>query len=71
VADQVRRATWLSRMLVRPFGQFGAAVAARLRPDLLAAVAQATRIPAGSIRSARDVALHAPQAPARWLAAPR
>lgn len=55
VAAQVRRATWLSRLLVRPLGQVGAAAAARLLPDLVVRTAQATRIPAPCIRSARDV----------------
>jgi hypothetical protein len=55
VAAPVRRATWLSRMLVRPIGQAGAAAAARLMPDLVARTAQATRIPPPCIRTARDL----------------
>jgi flavin-dependent dehydrogenase len=54
VAAQVRRATFLSRMLVSPIGQAGVAAAARLMPGLVARTAQATRIPPPCIRSARD-----------------
>lgn len=55
IAAQVRRATWMSRVLVHPLGQAGLAGAARLMPDLLAKTAQATRIPPPCIRSARDL----------------
>ena len=55
VAGQVRRATWLSRLLVQPPAQAVAAVAARLMPDLMTGIAQATRIPSPLIRCARDV----------------
>jgi flavin-dependent dehydrogenase len=55
VAAPIRRATRLSRMLVRPIGQAGAVAAARLMPDLVARTAQATRIPPPCIRTARDL----------------
>jgi hypothetical protein len=55
VAAQVRRATWMSRMLVHPLVQAGAVAAARLMPDLVARAAQATRIPPRCIRCARDL----------------
>ena len=58
VAGQVRRATWISRMLVRPSGQMIAAAGARIMPSLLGGIAQMTRIPAPCLRSARDVQLH-------------
>ncbi len=58
VADQVRRATWISRMLVRPAGQIAAAAGARVMPGLIAGIARMTRIPAPCLRSARDVQLH-------------
>ena len=59
VAGQVRYATLLSRMLVHPGSQAIAAVAARWLPNLVAGIAQATRIPAASLRSARDLPLRA------------
>jgi flavin-dependent dehydrogenase len=55
VAAPIRRATWLSRMLVRPIGQAGAVAAARQMPGLVARTAQATRIPPPCIRSAHDL----------------
>ncbi len=55
LAPQVRRATLLSRALVHPSAQTAAAVAARLMPDLVVRVAQATRIPPPCIRCARDL----------------
>jgi flavin-dependent dehydrogenase len=55
VAAQVRRAVWMSRMLVRPLAQAGAVAAARLMPDLVVRAAQATRIPPPCIRCARDL----------------
>ena len=55
VAAQVRRATWMSRALVHPFGQAGLAAAARVLPDLVVRAAQATRIAPCCIRSARDL----------------
>jgi len=58
VAGQVRRATWISRMLVHPSGRMIAAAGARVMPGLLAGIAQMTRIPAPCLRSARDVQLH-------------
>lgn len=72
VAAQVRRATLLSRMLVRPFGQAGLAAAARLMPGLVARIARATRIPLPCIRSARDLPVQAGfrRAPARCAALP-
>jgi flavin-dependent dehydrogenase len=57
VAGQVRRATWISQMLVRPAGQTIAAAGARIVPGLLGGVAQLTRIPAPCLRSTRDVQL--------------
>jgi flavin-dependent dehydrogenase len=72
VAAQVRRATFLSRMLVRPLGQMGVAAAARLMPGLVVRTAQATRIPPPCIRSARDLPVQAAVrlAPARSAALP-
>jgi flavin-dependent dehydrogenase len=58
VAGQVRRATWISQMLVRPAGQMIAAAGARIMPGLLGGIAQMTRIPGPCLRSARDVQLH-------------
>ncbi len=57
VAGQVRRATLMSRLLVRPAGQVAAAAAARLLPGIVAGIARTTRIPGDCIRSARDVSL--------------
>jgi flavin-dependent dehydrogenase len=57
VAGQVRRATWMSRMLVHSAGQVVAAAAARIVPEIVAGIARATRIPADCMRSARDVPL--------------
>jgi flavin-dependent dehydrogenase len=77
VAGQVRRATWLSRLLVHPAGRSVAVAAARVWPDIVAGVARSTRIPGDCIRSARDVPLlpmmAAPPltpAPARYAALP-
>ncbi|HUI96621.1 MAG TPA: FAD-dependent oxidoreductase [Xanthobacteraceae bacterium] len=58
VAGQVRRATWISRMLVRPSGRMIAAAGARVMPGLIGGIARMTRIPAACLRSARDVQLH-------------
>jgi flavin-dependent dehydrogenase len=55
VAAQVRRATRLSRLLVYPPAQAVAGIAARLVPDLVAGIAQVTRIPSPLIRCARDI----------------
>ena len=55
VAAQVRRATWISRLLVRPAGQAIAAAGTRLAPGIVAGVARMTRIPAARIRSSRDL----------------
>jgi menaquinone-9 beta-reductase len=57
VAEQVRRATLLSRMLVHPAGQVVAALAAGLVPGLVTGIAQRTRIPTPCLRSARDLPL--------------
>jgi flavin-dependent dehydrogenase len=57
LAAQVRRATWLSRLLVHPAAQAAAGLTARLAPDLVAGIARTTRIPAPLIRCARDVPL--------------
>lgn len=57
VAPQVRRATWMSRMLVHPAGQALAAGGARVAPDLLAVIARMTRIPSECLRNSRDVQL--------------
>jgi len=57
VAGQVWRATWMSRLLVRPAGQVVAAAAARLLPQLVAGIARTTRIPGDCMRSARDAPL--------------
>ena len=57
VAGQVRRATWMSRVLVRRAGQIAAVAAARLLPDIVAGVARTTRIPDDCIRCARDLPL--------------
>jgi flavin-dependent dehydrogenase len=46
VAGQVRRATLISRMLVRPLGQAIATTGARILPNLIGTVARHTRIPA-------------------------
>ncbi|HEV2675256.1 MAG TPA: FAD-dependent oxidoreductase [Aliidongia sp.] len=46
VGRQVRRATLLSHALVRPGGQGGLLLAARLMPGLMSLVASATRVPA-------------------------
>jgi flavin-dependent dehydrogenase len=77
VAGQVRRATWMSRLLVRPAGQVVAAAAARLLPDIVAGIARTTRIPGDCIRCARDVpllpmtaALPVTPVPARYVALP-
>lgn len=53
VAGQIRRATWLSQMLVHPAGQASAA-ALRFMPGLLAIIAQRTRIDAPAVRRARQ-----------------
>ena len=55
VAAQVRRATWMSRLLMLPAGQVLATAAARLVPDIVASIARTTRIPDERIRCARDV----------------
>jgi flavin-dependent dehydrogenase len=54
VSRQVRRATWLSRLLVHPTGQGLASLGTRIAPGIVASVARMTRIPAASIRSRRD-----------------
>ncbi|HVB89441.1 MAG TPA: FAD-dependent monooxygenase [Beijerinckiaceae bacterium] len=54
LAAQIRRATWLSRVLVHPFGQAAAAATFAFAPGLLAVVARATRVPGGALRRARD-----------------
>jgi len=45
VTSQVRRATLISRMLVRPEGQAIAMAAARMFPNIIGRVARSTRIP--------------------------
>ncbi len=52
VGGQVKRAALLSRVLVRPRGQWLAAAAARTFPNLLAVVAQTTRIAERHLRDA-------------------
>jgi len=52
VGGQVKRAAFLSRLLVRPRGQWLAAAAASIFPDLLATVAQTTRIADRHLRDA-------------------
>lgn len=54
LASQVRRATWLSQILVRPAGQTASAAALRLMPGLLATIARRTRIAAPAVRRARE-----------------
>lgn len=49
IAEQVRRATLISRMLVNPSGQAIAIALARIFPDLLRVVARCTRIPSRRI----------------------
>ncbi len=72
VAAQVRRASLLSRLLVRPFGQAGAVAAARLVPGLVVRTARATRIPQPCLRGGRDlpVAMDITPARARYAAPP-
>jgi len=71
VAGQVRRATWMSRILVQPAGQAIAVAAARIVPDIVAGIARTTRIPADCLRSARDVPLlPLTPAPARYAELP-
>jgi menaquinone-9 beta-reductase len=55
LAGQVRRATFMSRVLVHPLGQRFAAAAAWTVPDMVATIARATRIPSDRVRCARDV----------------
>lgn len=52
VGGQVKRAAFLSRILLRPRGQWLAAAAARTFPALLATVAQTTRIAERHLRDA-------------------
>ncbi len=49
VGRQVGRATWVSRALVRPWGAAAAGLLAGRSPGLVAAVASATRITAGTL----------------------
>ncbi len=49
VGGQVRRATGLSRLLVRPAAQGGLLLAARALPNLMSLVARATRVPAPAL----------------------
>jgi menaquinone-9 beta-reductase len=53
VAGQVRRATWISRALVHPFGQTLAAAATHVAPGLLAGVARITRVATPRVGNAR------------------
>ena len=50
VGAQISRATFVSRLLVRPAGQRLALGAARIAPALMGMVAEATRIPAPALR---------------------
>jgi flavin-dependent dehydrogenase len=56
VAAQVRRATWISRLLVRPAGQALAGFCTRMAPGIVSGVARMTRIPTAALRSSRDLA---------------
>jgi flavin-dependent dehydrogenase len=49
VAEQVRRATLISRMLVHPSGQSITMALARIFPDVLRVIARCTRIPSRHI----------------------
>jgi menaquinone-9 beta-reductase len=57
IAEQVRRATLISRMLVHPSGQSVAIALARIFPDLLSVVAHYTRIPSRRIDVGRPRAV--------------
>jgi menaquinone-9 beta-reductase len=57
IAEQVRRATLISRVLVHPSGQAIAIALARIFPDLLRVVARQTRIPSRRINVGRAVRL--------------
>lgn len=57
IAEQVRRATLISRMLVHPSGQAITIALARIFPGLLRVVARWTRIPSRRIDIARAVRL--------------
>ena len=70
VGGQVRRATFMSRMLVHAAGQRIAAAAARIVPEIVARIARGTRIPADRMRSARDVVLLPFPAPFAFTPAP-
>jgi hypothetical protein len=67
----------MSRLLVRRPGQMAAGVAVRLLPDIVGALARATRIPGDFIRCAREVSVLPMMAappltpePARYAALP-
>lgn len=53
VAAQVRRATWISRLLVCPAGEVIVASGTRMAPSIMAGVARMTRIPAARVRGSR------------------
>ncbi|HLH88925.1 MAG TPA: FAD-dependent monooxygenase [Xanthobacteraceae bacterium] len=55
VGAQVRRATFMSRVIVHAPVQKLAAIAARIAPDIVAGIARGTRIPDERMRSAREV----------------
>jgi menaquinone-9 beta-reductase len=57
IAEQVRRATLISRVLVHPGGQAIAIALARIFPDLLRVVARYTRIPSRRINVGHAVRL--------------
>jgi flavin-dependent dehydrogenase len=54
VAGQVRRATVLSQLAVRPWGQAVVAGAVRLAPGLMRKVARSTRIPEARLRARQE-----------------
>ncbi|HVV94858.1 MAG TPA: FAD-dependent oxidoreductase [Hyphomicrobiales bacterium] len=63
LGGRLRRATWLSRVMVRPAGQRLAAAALALAPGLAAATARGTRIPAAAVTAARAAAETSAPAP--------